>query len=447
LGTAAQVRAGYRFTDRIVAQTQFEAGLTVLSRLHIQPAGNEFHIYKDFGNVGSLQFAMSLRAEIEVLQVRVKTTKGTARTDFYKLNLDDDLEKNPELPLALAGLRELLTHSRIDKIKLFSQPDRLEHQISEKFNSFRFLFWNSVGLSQEDKLKLTRANETEPEYYLRRLFGRRGGDDFQTLGVDLVNEIIAETTDQQVTVPNSITGDPGDTLFGKSNARYSYFEGQLSPGNGFIESFVGIVYRWRGWSASPKRLSKIISEFSGRFNFQFFHPNVLSQVKKAELYAVNLRIFVYDQGVWNLVYLPLQDVSKLLDNHFSQDGSGEFVRNRKNQVLRSFHFLQQDYQKAMSRKKFNEAGDKAVRLVSLLESVLDNQGLIKAVGGPENILIQPLLTGFFRGEDGKMAEIPIEGNDIGQIGSLRALGPMTSTQNELGMTESEFFVYWLLQRI
>lgn len=62
-------------------------------------------------------------------------------------------------------------------------------------------------------------------------------------------------------------------------------------------------------------------------------------------------------------------------------------------------------------------------------------------------MIQPILNGFLQGEDGKMAELPIEGAQLGEPGSQRVYGPLTTTQFELGMIESEFFVYWLLRRI
>src|SRR5690606_3433111 len=51
LGTAASVRAGYRFTDRVSAQAQFETGLIALGRVHLQRIGDNIHVYKDFGNM------------------------------------------------------------------------------------------------------------------------------------------------------------------------------------------------------------------------------------------------------------------------------------------------------------------------------------------------------------------------------------------------------------
>lgn len=439
--------AGYQFTDRIRAQMAFEAGLTALSRLHIQRDGDRINIYKDYGNLKSLQLSIVLRAQIEVLQIRTKVSKGIASTDFYSLNLDPDYESNPDLPLVLSGMRELLVNTNIRKINLIETPHRLEHKIKQTETDVKFLFWHHLKLDQEDRLKLTRANELEPEYYVRRLMGKRNGADFQTVSIDVLNETISEMTGQEVTISNVNSGDPGETIFGKSKARYAYFEGDLTPGKGYKEQFVAVNYRWRGWSSNRQALEKIVQAFSDRFEFNFFHPEAFKQIKAAELYSLNLRIFVYDMGVKNVINLGFKQLKGLLDAYSSKKGNKQVKLDYQRKVLREFYFLQQKYLKARPKKDFDKMGDVAVEMVSLLESALDHEGLLEAVGGLQNILIQPILTGYFKGEDGKMAERPIEGNEIGQIGSRRRLGPMTTVQNEVGMTESEFFVYWLLRRI
>lgn len=448
IGAGGDIRAGYQFVERVKAQAQFSAGQLVLSRLHITRQDDKILIYKDLGNITSLQFVISLEAGIEVLSLRAKFSKGTATTEFYSLNLESDLESNPDLPLTLLGIRDALLENRVRTIQLTHEPNRIEHKVKETQSEFNFLFWNNFSLKNKDRVKITRPHETEPEYYVRRLIGRRSGLDYQTIVVDLINEIISESTGQDTQFSNTTSGDPGDTLFGKSKTRYSYFEGEVDPREGYKEMFVGTVYRWKGWSAKRSELEKIVNEFSKRFDFEFFHPQAFQQIKKAELYNLNLRIFVYDGGVRNAIALTQNQVYSLFEKYLIKNRNGETKKSDYViRLTRSFMAQQRVVLKAIQKKNFDDVGDAVVKMISLLEMSLNLEGLLLAVGGKENILIQPILSGFLQGEDGKLAEIPIEGNEIGQVGSRRPLGPLTSTQIDMGMSEGEFFIYWLLKKI
>ncbi len=444
LGAAANVRAGYALNDRIRAQAEFGAGQIILSRLHMLRLGDQVHVYKDFGNMKSIHFTITLRAAVEVLGINVKFSQGTAKTEFFNLDLTDDMARNPDLPLVLNGMRDILLANSVRRLTLFAEPHTLEHKLKENQSEFNFLFWNHFNLKNEDMVTVRRKDEDQPEQYVRRLIGTRSGEDYQTLSVDILNEILQEVLHDDINVRNTTSGDPGDTLYGKSKARYSYFEGELD-GTEYSEMFVGVIYRWKGWSANRSKLEKIVKEFSDRFSFQFYHPQAFQQIKKAELYNLNLRIFIYDRGVRHVMGLTPDQFQGLLDRHTSHPGSDRYEYRKK--AMRAFSWLKRKYDKYLKKHDARKLGDVIVRAVSLVESSLDSEGLQQAVGGNRNLLIQPVLQGFFQGEDGKLAEIPIEGNQIGEIGSDRPYGPLTSTQLELGMIESEFFAYWLLRRI
>lgn len=447
LGDGAHVSAGYTFSQRIQAQAQLAASLVVLSRLHIMRRGDSIHVYKDFGNIKSLQFVISLRAQIQVLELRMKASRAKIRTDFYKLDLNDDLDDNPKLANVLAAVKSLFISNDIKKIELLVEPDRLEHHLTEASTDFRFLFFKYFSLKSRDSLMLTRASELESEYYIRRIIGQRNGRDYQSVTSDVLTELVSELTGFETSERRSTNREPGDTVFGKSNSRYAFFEGEYQPTERFKEMFVGVNYRWKGWSATREVIEKIALKFSERFDFQFFHPRAFQQIKKAELYSMDLSISVYDRGVRHAMGFSTSELKKIFQNHFAGKSAKYDAYELKKRTLEAFTLLKIEIQNDLRRKEFEHAGDSIVRMISLLESSLDHQGLIAVVGGLKNIRIQPILTGFLRGEDGKFAETPIEGGEIGQVGSARAWGPMTSTQKELGMTESEFFVYWLMRKI
>lgn len=444
VGGGLNLQAGYSFTQRVQAQASFGAGQLVLSRLHVLRVDDTLHVYKDFGNMKSLQFTVRLRAAVEVLGFRAKFSQGTARTDFFRIDMNDDIQMNPDLPLALKSIREILLENRVRGLRLFANPHRLEHQLRETQTHINFLFWNRFSLKNQDIVTVLREHENQQETYVRRLIGTRSGNDFQTFAIEIVNELLTELTNEDIAVRNTTSGDPGDTLFGSSKARYAYFEGEKQASS-FSEMFVGVVYRWKGWSANRTKLEKIVRDFSERYSFQFFHPQAFQQIRRAELYNLNFRVLVYDHGIRHALSLVPGQFRTLMDEHSLRPDSHYHSRHEK--AIDAFGRLKRAWERAVRRGDHAKMGDVAVRVISLFESNLDFNGFRRAVGGQRNFMIQPILNGFLQGEDGKMAELPIEGAQLGEPGSQRVYGPLTTTQMELGMIESEFFVYWLLRRI
>lgn len=456
VGPTAAIQAGFDlgkallFDQRIALQAALRAQQQIISRLHLLRVGEKIHVYKDRGNIKSVSFVVALQANIEILSIRAKFTKGTAQTAFYETDINPN-QDHKDLIMNLAALRDVLMKSSITKLKSQDEPDVLEHKIKESQGEINFLVWNFLSLKQSDRIKVTRANETHSEYYIRSLRGERNGQDFQTLSINILNELIAEALGGSVKVSNPLTGDPGDTLFGKSHARYSYFEGEVNPAlapqkETFKEKFVGVIYRWRGWSAEKAKLKKITDEFSKRYQFQFYDQNAFSLIDKAQLYTLTLRVFVYEKGLNYIMQLPATEIEKIFEAHFRAKSKIDLLSKRVD-ALNSFYAFKRNYLQALKSGNTQRAADQLTQLVSLLEASLDKDGLVKIVGGPKNILIQSVLQGFLKGEDGGYAKIPVESNQIGEFGSANFAGPLTTLQMDLGMTESEFFVYWLLRRI
>ena len=81
-------------------------------------------------------------------------------------------------------------------------------------------------------------------------------------------------------------------------------------------------------------------------------------------------------------------------------------------------------------------------MVSTAESMLPGNVFVAALGGPKNVFIQSRIQGFR--EKDEAGETAILSNTLGQIGSVKASGPLHYVQNNLQMTESEFFINWLI---
>ncbi|MEK6553620.1 MAG: hypothetical protein AABZ31_00120, partial [Bdellovibrionota bacterium] len=118
LGVFAGIDLGKEilFEKRLVAQAAIRAQQQTISRLHLLRIGDKIHVYKDRGNIKSLSFIVALQANIEVLNIRAKFTKGTASTAFYHASIDPNLDANPDLVLNLAAIRDVLMKSIISKL-------------------------------------------------------------------------------------------------------------------------------------------------------------------------------------------------------------------------------------------------------------------------------------------------------------------------------------------
>lgn len=458
IGNLEAVRFGLGLTDEISTSASLNGNLLHLSRLHILRVGDNLHVYKDRGNLTSLELVVSIRADIEILSIRGSLTKGTARTDFYRLNISNDLNSNPDLLLNLSAIRQILIDGKLNRLKAIRKPHTLEHAFTEKQGEFNFLIWNKFKLKATDRIKVLRAEEDSPDYYIRHYSGERSGNDYQSMTVDTLNYLLQEATGEPIAISNSISGDPGDTLFGKSNSRYSYFEAEVDRSGSyerFGEQFVGIIYRWRGWSAKRKDIEKRVNEFSKRYNFQFFNNHAFSLIEKAQLYTLALRIYIYQPGIDHLLALDNKTIKDIFNKYHTLPktpvgGPPKHQGPKRTPVesaIISYQIYRKDYDKALEKGQTNKAGEKLTKMISILEASLSKDGLLLALGGEKNVLITSDLMGFLKGEDGSFAKLPVEGHQIGQVASARPAGPLSAVQTELGMTESEFFVNWLLRKL
>ena len=85
----------------------------------------------------------------------------------------------------------------------------------------------------------------------------------------------------------------------------------------------------------------------------------------------------------------------------------------------------------------------AAKMTSFVELALDLEGIMKMVGGTDNIFIHSKIQGFREGaEDGDTTLIS---NTIGQIGDRYYAGPLMTIKNKTGMTNGEFFADWLIK--
>ena len=97
--------------------------------------------------------------------------------------------------------------------------------------------------------------------------------------------------------------------------------------------------------------------------------------------------------------------------------------------------------KHMENKDYKRQGQYTRSVLSMANRWLNLEGFKKLLGGSENYFIISRIDGFRIGdEDG---DSRINSNSLGQVGSSKVYGPLMSLMLSSGMTQSEFYAYWL----
>jgi hypothetical protein len=293
-----------------------------------------------------------------------------------------------------------------------------------------------------------KASDGSEKTFVYRSDAHISGKSFEALATDVLNAALKELASIDVTVGNPGAGLPGQGLLGNSISRRASYEAELSPQPKapmravapLKESYVDITYEWKGWQISKDGLLAIVKEISDRFGFKFYPPNILSTTTKVQFYDVQLRMSIYQEGIDALVNLKpeaLQEAIKVGSKLKSPESAAQFLQN--------FAATQKRYRESVLKGNGADATKFAEKMISSVESTVSAKAFIALLGGDRNIFVKSTINGF-RVNDAT-GDTALISDTIGEVGSMHASGPLRYIMNNLGMTESEFFIYWLLNKI
>ncbi|MCK5073211.1 MAG: hypothetical protein KAQ98_07265 [Bacteriovoracaceae bacterium] len=462
IGAGFSARGGYQFTSLLKAYVGFRAKQIVLSRLHILRKNEDtVHVYKDLGGVSSVGINFGVNAFIPVVKISAEADGGKSKTKFHVLSINDNIKINPDIFKTVGALRTLLVKNSLEQVKAIAKPYFLKHSFQENKGGFSLLIFKAKGLKARDFVTVQHP-EGAKKYFYRRVQGHREGIDFQTTFLDVVNALIKELTDQDdINLSSSGSGNPADTFYGKAYSRSVVFEGEVVDPesesyrtNGTMRrSFVSVVHRWKGWKISHKKAKKILKKMNKKYGPHFYPDTVLNETQKLELYQIKLNLYFYENAVRTMAELSRASVKKLFRKHgvFTENNSsccsetGREPEEILGDTVRSFRWYQKKYKKALLKNKLSKISAYASKMVSLVESTMNVDGIMKMAGGSKNVYIYSRMEGFRTGDEN--GDRPFVSNSVGEIGSQRFKGPLFDMQEKIGMTEAEFFGYWIQDRL
>jgi hypothetical protein len=462
LSAAAGVTASYGIQKNIDAYAAFSASKIIIRRLQIyRKDDNTIQLYRDPADYSILSASVGFDAFIPIFTLKLQRKAGTSQTNFYSLNIQPDLDKNADVIADVRALRSTLLENNTEAADGLQKPFVINHKFEEKSSDTTFLLWRWLGLETNDSIQAI-APTGEKKNFLYWSEGKMSGKSYEDLASNLIAKTLEELSgSHSIVVQTPGTSLPGRGIYGSSVSRSTAFESEvaLPPSKKVInESYVEINYEWKGWEISKADILKIIKEISTKFSFNFYPPNVLQTTTKIQLYSLQMKMSVYGDGINTLARTPVQTLKNILirENKFSvvddcppgsvcQMYSHDNTQSNSERAMRKFSSAQKAYAAALAAGNAVEASKQGMMMVSAVETVASTKGLIEMVGGKNNIFVQSTINGFRENDEG--GDTAILSDTLGQIGSAKRNGPLRFVQENLGMTDSEFFDYWILNKI
>ncbi len=413
-----------------------------LSRLHIfRKDENTIHVYKDVGNTSSLILAFSFRAVAPILDLTIKEGGGYAKTKFYSLDINS---KNSAIIEHIQALKGLFRNSSLEVLNKISKPYILKHKYAESMVNLGLTAFSVTNLNDRDQIEIQHPEGAKKTFFQSNEFTRRGLN-IEEFAIETLDGALGTFTKTGINLPPLSKGSPADSILGSGFLYSSTFEGELSNNfkegifkKGDLSSTFGTINKsFRGFIISKNKAKKIVDELNKKYSVSLYPEEVLSQTKNLFLYEISLNILVYENGIEHFSELSEEEFESIIRKHII--GGAKSLKLA--QLVNRFKL----YKWHLERRNYEKYSLYGRSLLSLFERYLSLDGFKEILGGDSNFFVFSKISGF-RNED-EAGDTAIISNSIGQFGSEKTQGPISSIMNQLGMTPSEFYAYWIRSRV
>lgn len=457
LSTNGSVQAGANVYGNLLSVAAgVNAGHILLSRFHVhRKSENVFQVYKDIGHKGTIGVGLSINSLIPILSLSFKKSAGHAKVKFFSLDFN---KENPNVLKNAQALRSAIVHSSVkDMEENDIRPYVLKHNFKEAIPSMSFLFWQWI--KQNSSTEITVANpQGEEKYFRRHYYGMTQGRNYQAYVNSVINHWVGMLFDKAAGLSDATGTNPGYSFKGRAKTKFLTLDQELDSNGNVIEPFVTLSRSWNGWSIKRDKAEELLEDIRNQYKFQFYNAPVLKDTKKIFLYNIGVTIFFYQKGLEHLLSLDDKRIKRIFLEHQMQPSIGvnpkideetenEDFENEKylDTGVSRFLRLLRRYKKLDLKNKDDRANKNFLKAISFMEKSIYLPGIVKLMGGEENIYVTSKISGFREGdEDG---DRPITSSSFGEFGSPRIFGPVIQMQKTTDMLEGEFFINWMMTRL
>lgn len=447
---------GYSLEENLKLQASAYGQKLEIWRLHIYKASDKkIHVYSDLGNARFLGLSFSARAYFPILRIGWQNLEGEANSRFFQLDLDSNIERNPKIVENLVALRQVLKETDLELLESLDVPYILEHKFKQDFLNSGLLNRDQFSADQEFTLKLVDKDSRFRRFFVG-ITGQRKGKNYQRFVVELINSVIEKEFDSEVVISDAGSGDSGDSIKGESYAQVLLAEAELEPYSSL--PIVNLKKRWRGWSAKPRDILKLIEEINSQFPAALISDASLriADTEVFQLYSLEMDTYIYEQGVAYLANQPSLSLREFIMRRgnfprFDCVGQMTLQECKKAEWERNFALaknLEKKHKHWLGEVKAGHSEKIArgiLKISELASSLLGLGDLEEFFGGRDNVFIFGRLQAFRKGSESW--DQPIVFNTKGQIASEFPRGRLTSIQQSLGIAPGELFLGWILRRL
>ncbi len=453
--TSAQVGASL-YGKVLSAAVGVNAGHILLSRFHVhRKSENIFQLYKNIGQKGTVGVGLNVDSLIPVLTLTFKRSKGHAKVKFFSLDLN---KESPDVLKNTKALRSAIVHSSTKEMEEDNiKPYVLKHNFTEALPSMNLLFWQWI--KQNSSTDITVINpEGDEKYFRRQYYGTTQGRNYQAYVNAVINHWVGLLFNKGAGLSDATGTNPGYSFKGQAKTKFLTLDQELDNKGNVIEPFVSLSRVWNGWSINRKKAEELLEQIRNQYHFQFYNAPVLKDTSKIYLYNIGVTILFYERGLEHLLSLDDKRIKRIFLEHKMQhslvvnpnidlETENEDFDDQKyaDTGVNRFLRLLKRYRKLDLKDKDARANKNLLKAISFLEKSIYLPGIVKLMGGEENIYVTSKISGFREGdEDG---DRPIVSSSLGEFGSPRILGPVIQMQKATDMLEGEFFINWMMQRL
>jgi len=457
LQTGVAGKAGARIYGNLFsASLGLSSSHIVLSRFHVhRKSEDDFHIYKDLGHMGTAGVSFALDSLVPLVKVTFKKSTGNAKVKHYSLNIDP---KNPQIVKNLSALRKAIVNSSVKNLEAEgTKPFIVQHKFKQALPSLNLIFWQFNKQNSSTRIKVTNP-AGESRNFNRHYFGSTQGKNYQAYVNSVVNHWVGMLFNTDSGLSEATGTNPGYSFKGSAKTKFLTYDQELNDDGTVKEPFINLTHAWNGWSVKRDKAEKILEEIRDHYKFPFYNGPVLNDTSKIFLYNIAVNILFYKDGINHLISLDENQIKRIFYEHQTRSSvtvtpgiDDEDVEENYNDEKYSntpapkFIRLMKRYNKYQAKGKTDLANKNLLKAISHMEKSIYLPGIVKMVGGEDNLYVTSSISGFRESdEDGERAII---GDSLGQFGSSRIYGPLVEIQRATNMMEGEFFINWFMQRL
>jgi hypothetical protein len=445
LGPELNFQIGKSFSEYARIFSGVQDRFVNIQRTHVfRKDKNTVQVYIDPAHYNIFSLSLGFAARIPIVQVNWNWQNGGAKTFYFDVNIEPDLEKNPQFFENIAFVAASMKGADTEFLKKQINPWLIKHNFKDRSTDFSLLLWKFKNATTTDKIRVTNQDGKSADF-IRRLKGTRSGTDIESLSLDVANAALREfAPDWKVQLESNNSGNPGDTYLGSSITRQIVVEAQLVTGQFRWDNiYSGIVYRWKGWEIKQKKLFEILTEIEKMFGKTLFSSSAFADTKSVQFYNIEMQISLYQKAFEHVVRLNGNDIRNLFAKHEKQTNYGDAYPLRQssgweNKLISTIKKLRN----ALQSSRQEESVKLLAEAFSIAENQLTFRGFAEFVGGIDNLFVQGNVRGFRVGSEA--GDQVVYSESIGQIGSFAPFGPLQNLQRNMNISSGEFFLSWII---